>query len=174
MKKLLCVALLVITFMLAGCDEDTTVVVAPVQVVNYTPELRYFDMVDSYGVDTAKPGNTPLTLDPYLYNGLFDVSWSVNSLEDYRVNIRINDGTGVSNSVLVYSEICGLNRACDQSGAVICEYTSDQYLSCNNSNRPTDIRLLFRSIPQDLYFMLEVCDLDSSYCDYLYYPVRMQ
>jgi hypothetical protein len=105
---------------------------------------------------------------------MFDIFWKVNSLEDYRVNIRINDRATPSNSFLIYSEVCGANLACDQLGNVICEYKSDFTLSCNNSSRIVDIGELFKKVPQDLYMVLEICDIDSSYCAYDYYPVSME
>lgn len=135
---------------------------------NPTPTLVRFDIVDSYGVDTAE-SNRPLEIDPYIGNGLFDVFWRVNSLDDYRINIRVSSKPSVSNSILIYSEVCGAGRACDQGGGVICEYTSDSYLSCNNARIPTDII----SLPEDVYMILEVCDLNSSYCGYKYHPVFM-
>lgn len=140
--------------------------------VDPTPDLVGFDIVDSYGVDTAR-SRAPLVIDPYAYNGLFDVFWRVNSLDDYRVNVRINSTWGTNRSILVYSEVCGEGRACDQGGNVICEYTTDFYLSCNNDRYPADIASLIKSVPQDLYLILEVCDLDSPYCSSTYYPVSM-
>ena len=140
---------------------------------NPAPSLVSFDIVDSYGVDTAY-SNKQLAIDPYIDNGLFDVFWRVNSLDDYRTNIRINSAPDISNSILVYSEICGAGRACDQGGGVICEYTSDFYLSCNNGRNPADIAGLMKSVPQSLYLILEVCDLDSPTCGYRYYPISMQ
>ena len=135
---------------------------------NPTPTLVSFDIVDSYGVDTAV-SNRNLEIDPYIDNGLFDVFWRVNSLDDYRINIRVSPTASVSNSVLVYSEVCGAGRACDQGGGVICEYTPDYYLSCNNGRNPADIA----NLPQNLYMILEACDLDSPYCSYKSYPVSM-
>lgn len=176
MKKLfgLLMAFVSISLIACGGGGGSTRVVTP-QVINYTPELQHFDIVDSYGIDTAKPGTTPLTIDPYYDGGLFDVFWEVNSLEDYRMNIRINDTAGVNNSLLIYSEICGLNRACDQGGGVICEYTANYMLSCNGSNNPRYIRELFPDgAPEGLHLVLEVCDLNSSYCAYDSYPVWMK
>jgi hypothetical protein len=156
---------------LTACGGGAAVVTpAP---INYTPDLRYFDIVDSYGIDSAKQPYTQLTLDPFKDSGLFDVFWGVNSLEDYRVNVRINDSSYVSKSLLIYSEVCGRNLACDQNGAVICQYTSDYYMSCGD-RREADIKVLFNRVPQNLYMILEVCDMDSSYCTYQYLPVRMQ
>jgi hypothetical protein len=142
-------------------------------VYNPTPTLVHYDIVDSYGVDTAT-SSTSLAINPYLDNGMFDIFWKVNSLEDYRVNIRINDRSTPDNSFLIYSDICGANQACDQLGNVICEYTSDFTLSCNSSSRVVDIGELFKQVPQRLYMVLEICDIDSSYCAYDYYPVSME
>ncbi len=172
MKTIFGLIILLIVSSFTACGSDGS---ATPRVINYTPELKRYDVVDSYGVDTAKPGTTPLAISPYLDNGLFDVFWQVNSLEDYRVNIRINDAAGISQSLLIYSEICGLGKACDQGSGVICEYTTDFYLSCNNSKRPIDIFELFpNKAPQKLFLLLEICDLDSSYCAYDYYPVLME
>jgi len=140
---------------------------------NPAPTLVGFDIVDSYGVDTGYSSKA-LAIDPYIDNGLFDVFWRANSLEDYRVNIRIGSTSAISNSLLIYSDICGAGRGCDQGGNVICEYTSDFYLSCNNARHPTDIASLMNRVPQTLYLMLEICDLDSPSCGYKYYPVSMQ
>lgn len=170
MKKILGVLIVLISISFTACGGGSS---REPRVVNYTPDLIRFDIVDSYGVDTAN-STAPLYINPSRDFGLFDVDWQVNSLEDYKVNIRINDRAGIANSLPIYSEICGQGRACDQSGAVICEYTSDYLLSCNN-NVPEDIIELFPAgAPQSLYLILEVCDLNSSYCAYDYYPVLME
>ena len=159
---------LLFAFLLVGCGGEVEV-----HAYNPAPSLVRFDMVDSFGVDTAR-SSAALRLDPYVDNGLFDIFWKVNSLEDYRINFRINDVASTNNSFLIYSEVCGAGRACDQAGGVICEYTADFYLSCNNSRHPVDISALFKRVPQTLYAQMEVCDLQSSYCTYTYYPVLMQ
>ena len=140
---------------------------------NPTPNLVGFDIVDSYGVDTAQ-SRAPLIIDPYIYNGLFDIFWRANSLDDYRVNVRINSVADTYNSILIYSDICGAGHACDQGGSLVCEYTTDFYLSCNNARHPADIASLMKRVPQDLYLILEVCDLDSPFCSYMHYPVSMR
>ena len=171
MKKIIAkiTALMAISFLLTACGGDG----GDSHAFNPHPTLIHFDIVDSYGVDSAT-SSAPLAINPYLYNGLFDIFWDVNSIEDYRINIRINDAPGVANSFLVYSEICGAGRACDQDGNVICEYTSDLTLSCNNASNPTDISALFRAIPQDLYMVFEICDLNSPYCAYDFRRVLME
>jgi hypothetical protein len=161
--------MLLLCAMLSGCGGGAVVE----QSFNPAPTLVGFDIVDSYGVDSGY-STKALTLDPYINNGLFDVFWKANSLYDYRVNIRVNATPDISNSLLIYSDICGAGRACDQGGSLICEYTSDFYLSCNNARNPTDIASLMKRVPQNLYVMLEVCDLNSPTCSYRYYPVSMQ
>lgn len=140
---------------------------------DFVPELRAFDMIDSYDVDTAT-SNEPLTLSPYLYDGLFEVFWKVNSLEDYRVSLRINDRDDWRNSITIATEICGEGLRCDQAGNWVCEYTSDFYMSCDVSSREVDINELFDQVPEDLYLLLEVCDTNSGYCEYDSYPVRFE
>lgn len=141
-------------------------------VYNPTPTLVNYDIVDSYGIDTAT-SSAALAINPYRDNGMFDIFWKVNSLEDYRVNILVNDRPTPDNSFLIYSDVCGANQACDQFGSVICEYTSDFTLSCDN-RKAVDIDELFKKVPQSVYMVLEICDIDSSYCAYDYYPVSME
>lgn len=135
--------------------------------VNPVPALVGFDMIDSYGVDTAL-SNRALEIDPFIDNGLFDIFWRVNSLEDYEVNVRVNSSPNTSNSILIYSEICGAGLPCDQGGNLICQYSEDSTLSCGRG--PV---VSIKRMPVDLYLILEACDLDSSYCNYRYYPVAM-
>lgn len=169
MNKTIALMLAISSLLLAACGGGEVHAV----VDDYAPELHRFDVVDSYGVDTAKSSST-LTIDPYIDNGLFDVFWQVNSLEDYQVNILINDYRSANNSYLVYSEVCGAGLACDQGGGVICQYTSDFTLSCNNSSRVEDIGDLFQQVPQPLYLVLEVCDTRGYNCDYAYRRVVME
>jgi hypothetical protein len=153
---------------LSACHDDTEAV----HPEEYTPELYSFDLIDSYDQDTARPPYTDLALNPSQYEGMFEIFWRVNSLEDYTMSLRISDRPLISTSLSVHSEICGAGRWCDQSGSLICEYTSDFYLSCDNSNNPLDIVDFFPQVPpQQLYLFLEVCDNNSSYCEYDYYPV---
>lgn len=166
MSKRALIACLLFPLLLAACNEDS---VSP---STYVPELDSFDMIDSYDQDTARPhGN--LALNPYLYDGLFDVFWSAYSRESYSVNFRINNRPSIANSLLVHSEPCDPNRRCNQAGNFICTYTSDFYLACGTSDW-VDIQPLFSQVPQTLYLFMEVCDGDSSYCEYNYYPVSFE
>jgi len=158
-------------FGVAACGGD----VAVHDPEHYVPELRYFDIVDSYDTDTARDPRADLALSPYRYNGLFEIFWGVNSLEDYTVSLKINDRPSLVNSITVHSDVCGEHRWCDQAGNLVCEYTENLYMSCDNSNQLIDILPLFeQNPPQTLYLFLEVCDNDSDYCEYDYYPVLME
>lgn len=161
------------TAFLASCGADDRVYAGPPPTANYTPYLRYFDIVDSYGVDTAKSSD-PLAINPYKDNGLFDVFWEVDSLEDYRVNVRINDVPFVTSSYIFYTTVCGAGLSCDQGGNAICQYTSQFTLGCNYSAHPVDASILFKRVPQSLYMIVEVCDLNSPYCEYRYHSVQME
>jgi hypothetical protein len=156
--------LIVLCFLLTACGGEAS------RPYNYdpVPALVGFDIVDSYGVDTAK-SNEALEVDPFIDDGIFEVFWRVNSLEDYEVNVRINSTPDSLNSMLIYSDVCGAGLSCDQGGNLICQYTPDYDLSCGHG-APRYIK----SLPQNSYLILEVCDLDSSYCSYRYYPVFMR
>jgi len=163
-------SLMTVLFALGGCREEGD---RRVHHEEYVPELRRFDMIDSYDVDTAT-SNAALRLSPYLYDGLFEVFWTVNSLEDYRVSFKINDRDTLTNSISIGSTICGAGLTCDQSGHWVCEYTSDFYMNCDTSVRDVDISSLFNTVPKNLFMLLEVCDTNSNYCEFDSYPVTME
>lgn len=173
MKKIWSVtAVLFLLLNLSGCGGQAVAVSDPHD--NYVPELRAFDIIDSYDTDTANPNHAPLALSPYLYDGLYEIFWDVNSLEDYRVSLRINDRASINGSTLIYSQTCGAGLHCDQSGNWVCEYTNDFYMSCNNSPTEVDIYPLVRQVPQKVYLFIEVCDSNSGYCEFDYYPVTLE
>lgn len=156
---------------IVGCGGGSSSAREPVY--NYTPALYSYDIIDSYGTNT-KYSSAPLTLDPYELYGLFEIEWTVDSLEDYRVKISLNDRPSLTDSVLVHTERCGAGLWCVQGGNLICEYGADLTMSCNNGLDYVDISYLFYDIPQEMYLFLEVCDIDSPYCEYDYYPVTME
>lgn len=164
--------LILLTLVIFGCGGSSSAVhEEPPH--NYTPELYSFDLVDSYGTNTAV-SNEVLVLDPTINYGLFDVYWKVNSLEDYRVNFLINDYPDLIDSVLISTERCGAGLWCDQGGGLVCEYNINLTVSCDTEADTTDISYLFQEIPQTLYLIVEICDIDSSYCEFDYYPVIME
>lgn len=155
---------------LAACHDEKS----SVHPEDYVPYLRSFHMIDSYNQDTAVPGYDDLALNPYLFNGLFEIFWQVDSLEDYSVTLRVNDRPSIATSIPVHTEICGERHWCDQGGNLVCEYTSEFYLACDNSGDWVDIAGLFAQVPQQLYVFMDVCDRNSNYCEYLYYPMRFE
>lgn len=166
------VAPLLVCLALVACGGGGSVAVAPGE--EYLPELRVFDIIDSYETDTATPNRPPLALNPYQYDGLYEVFWAVDSVEDYTVSLRINDRATIANSLLITSQVCGAGRQCDQGGNWLCEYTTDFYMSCDGSVSEVDIYPLVRQLPQRVYLLLEVCDRNSGYCEYDYYPVTLE
>ncbi|WP_347332084.1 hypothetical protein [Marinimicrobium locisalis] len=178
MKATMTMALLAAMVALAGCDER--------QVHadhgsdhehhgdDFVPYLKAYHLIDSYGVDTAVDYETALTLDPYHDAGIFEIDWQVNSLEDYQVSFRMNDRPSLSGSIPVYTEICGAGLPCDQDAIRICQYYSDLTMACGLDEYITDISPLIEELPQKAYAVLEVCDTDSSYCEYDYYPVWLE
>lgn len=175
-RNLSAASILIISLILSACGGGggggTVVVEDPHD--NFVPELRAFDIIDSYDVDTANPNHPPLALSPYLYDGLYEVFWNVNSLEDYRVTLRINDTKNIAGSLPIYTQTCGAGRQCDQAGGWVCEYTSDFYMSCEGSGREVDIYPLVNKMPQKVHLFIEVCDYNSNYCEYDYYPVTLE
>ncbi len=172
LKNIPLAMLLLLSIGLFGCGGETVAVDDPHE--NYVPELRAFDIIDSYDTDTAFSNHPPLALSPYLYDGLYEIFWDVDSLEDYRVTLRINDRASINGSLPIYSQWCGAGRACDQSGNWVCEYTSDFYMSCEGSTKEVDIYSLVKQVPQKVYLFIEVCDSNSGYCEYDYYPVTLE
>lgn len=166
-------AIILLSLTIYGCGGGTKVVHDSTPGADFTPHLYAFDILDSYDTDTAY-SDAPLALNPYLYHGLFNIYWEVDSLEDYYVELSVNDYSDLTDSILVHSERCGAGLFCDQSGSWMCEYGADLTLSCNDGVEVTDISLLFNQVPQDLYLILQICDVDSSYCEYDYYPVLME
>lgn len=170
MNKFIVLFVALASLMLSACGGSHR---EPAYEEDYVPELRSFDMIDSYDVDTST-SNAPLYLSPYEYEGLFEIFWKVNSLENYRVSLKINDRDTLTNSITIGSTVCGAGLVCDQSGSWVCEYTEDLFMNCDTSVSDVDVEPLFNVIPKNLYLLLEVCDIDSNYCEFDSYPVTME
>lgn len=172
MKSLVATGLLALVLTACGGSGGGVVHVVD-RPVNYTPELRSFDLLDSYDVDTRYDDHTPLALNPYAYEGLFDIFWRANSLEDFRLQVLVSDEPHPDDALLIYSERCGAGRQCDQGGSLICEYTPHFTMGCG-LGPDVDISLLVRQVPQEVYLLLQVCDIDSTYCEFSHFPVWME
>lgn len=170
MKKLSAILILLPLLLVTGCGGGSSSrVVEPVP-ENYVPELLLFDLVDSYGDESADYGYE------YEYEiadeSVFDVFWEANSLEDYTVNLYLNDASDPRGGILIHSQICGAGRRCDQGGGWICDYFDDS-MSCDDSGVAKNVAPLTRRTPH-LYLVLSICDLDSPYCEYDHFDVFVE
>lgn len=161
-------ALWILVLVLVGCGGGEAE-----REYNPTPIFKSFSIVDSYGVDSAV-SLQPLAINPYRDDGLFDVFWWVTSGQNYRVNLYLNDRDALGGSILVYSDECGNTGRCSGDGNAICQYTSDFYMVCNDDRNETDVASLFTRVPQQMYLLLEVCDIDSPFCTLRSHPVLME
>lgn len=178
MKAAMTTLLAIATLVLVGCDESRVYVKHESEHRydgdDFVPYLKAYHLIDSYGVDTAVDFETPLTLDPYHDAGIFEIDWRVDSLEDYEVTFLVNDRPSVADAIPVYSEVCGEGLACDQEAIRICQYYSDLTMACGLDEYVTDISPIIDELPEQAYAVLEVCDTDSNYCEYDYYPVWLE
>ena len=179
MNKLLILCITSILFISACGGSNLTDLV----VLTDIPNLRAFNIVDSFGVNTEFDGNIPLELSPFIDDGLFEIFWDVDNIfdgfaEDYQVNFLINDSPQVFRSLLITSNFCGPFERCDSFASQFCFYEDNLSMTCERPNSndldvTVDISELFVSIPQRLFFILEVCDVDGFACDTDFWPVLM-
>lgn len=178
MKKFSLLMLTGIAILATGCGGGTTHVYEEPAPREYVPYLEEFHIVDSYGDDTYDYTNPSPALNPDIDNGFFEIYWFVDSREDYIVNYRINNSPYIDDSLLINSDFCGEGLACDQDGLQFCQYIPDFYIACESNDSDVlyevDIVDLIDTVPQTLYLFLEVCDTNSLYCEYDYYPVLME
>lgn len=173
MNKISQCILMLFALVMMGCGGSSGREPVPEPQRNYIPELNYYGLVDSYGTDTSY-SNAELVLDPYLDYGVFEAYWEVNSLEDYRINFYVNNYSDLKDSTLLHTQRCGAGLTCDQDGAVFCEYNADFTMSCDVNGELQDVGYLFDEVPTTLFLLMEVCDIDSAYCEFDYYPVIME
>ena len=152
--RLLLVVILVLG-VASGCRKRT-------EVVDNTPPpgalaLYEFGVIDSFGIDSEVSPSTPLVVDFYTDDGLFEVYWSATAGHYYTFYLSLGTSRNIEDSVEVYSEDCGPGKGCGRDGYSICTYTSDFYLSCDGYVWE-DISALFDQVPERLYLFAEVCD----------------
>lgn len=172
---------LIITAFLVGCGGGGGGGGEDVFIEPYDPpSLEAFHVVDSLGQSSEDIGNPILFLNPYIDNGQFEVYWDAFSVGDYSVEIRINDVPFIEGSRFVSSDYCGIDLDCDQSGIQFCEYYADFSMSCDppgtvNPNQGI-VRFddMISTVPQSMYLILDICDTNSSYCEYRVQEVTME
>ena len=140
------------------------------------PYLLDFHIIDSYGISTEDDYYHTPELDPYEAEGIFDVYWDADVVNDYIVEYRINDIPAIDGSRLIDAELCGIGLPCDLQGWQICQYNADFSMSCdvstqayediNSTYDPLYFDDLVSALPETLYFVMQVCDTLSSYCEY--------
>ncbi len=150
---------------------------------DFYPQFYGFDMVDSFGIDTANFTNYVPEIDPYVDDGFFEVYWDVDATRDYIVEYRINDIPGVSGSRLIDAELCGIGLTCNATGFQYCQYTPEFTLMCdvaypayedlNSTLDPLDINDMITDLPETLYFVMQICDTESNYCEVEALPVLL-
>lgn len=140
----------------------------------FEPELEAFTITDSFGLNSEVSPSLAMAIDPYVDNGWFEIAWLAHSWDDYWVEYYISDNPSLDNASYIGSQLCGLGFACEDDGLQFCRYTSDYGLRCDTGEEHTAyIDHLVHVIPQTLYFILQVCDLNFEYCEYQFEPVLM-
>lgn len=150
---------------------------------DFYPWLLAYGVVDSYGYSTFDNPDFIPELDPYIDDGYFEVEWEVDAVRDYIVEYRINDVPDVNGSRLIDAELCGVGLSCDEVGYQFCQYTPDFTLACdvsyqayegvNSSLDPLDISDMVFDLPETLYLVVQICDTESSYCEFDAMPVLL-
>lgn len=171
MKPFAYITLVAAVFLLAGCNESHH------QGGHSNPppppppqQMDKFAMVDSFGIDSGIDKNTPLELDPYYYDGIFEIYWDVTRASSYDFFLSVGPTADINDSVTVYAEYCGPGEICGVSGYAICQYTADFTLGC--ADQPSvDVYDVFYEVPQTLHFFAEACGMDG--CSYRRLPVTM-
>ncbi len=161
---------------LAACDSSSE---APRHYYSSGPELLDFHIIDSFKVDSLEDYVTPLALDPYEYDGWFDLFWYVDSDWDYIVAVGVNDRPTMNGATIVAVDFCGVDSPCDSLGTYLCQYTEDYYVGCgfgeiearSNQKSISHLLNLSQELPQRVYLVLEVCDADGGGCEYDPLPV---
>lgn len=128
----------------------------PPPVTQQPVTLTEFAVVDSYGVDSGVYPADPLTLDPYAYDGLFEVYWDVSPNRDYSYYLSVGPTPNVADSVTFYDAACGPGLFCDRTGYEVCSYSLNYDISCANQ-APVNVSSWIYEVPQTLYLFSEVC-----------------
>jgi hypothetical protein len=134
------------------------------------PDLNRFDIIDTSGSDSATDAESELSIDPDEENiitvgnreGEFTLYWDVDTDENYRLTIRVNDDGDFGGEEL-YSDICDPDEDCHDEQNLSCDYTNDLNVVCedfDDNESSIDVERIANEddLPQDLFFILQVCD----------------
>jgi|SRR5690554_579090 len=119
-------------------------------------ELAQFAVIDSYGVDSGIFPNKALHLDPYAYEGMFEIYWDVTPNRNYDFYLSVGPTPNIADSVTFFDAACGPNQYCGRTGYEVCYYSLDYELVC--ANQPgVNVSNWIAEVPQPLYLFAEVC-----------------
>lgn len=134
------------------------------------PELNRFDIIDTSGSDSSTDPESELSIDPDEENmlsagnneGEFTLYWDVNTNDNYTLSIRVNDDDRFG-GVELYSDFCDPDGDCHEEQSLNCDYTNDFEIVCedfdDNESTVNVLRIINEDdLPEDLYFILQVCD----------------
>jgi hypothetical protein len=141
------------------------------------PELNQFDIIDTDGTNSEFEPIANLSISPFINDGEFEIFWDIRADEDYTVDFRINTNATLAGSQLIYAEHCSPGSPCHDNQFLYCDYENDFDVVCENANGDVEIGNIDRlitQIPQTLYFILDVCDSLSGYCELQAIPVLME
>jgi hypothetical protein len=164
--------LLLICGLLSGCGAGGgSGSNPPPPPVHYPPGLDAFHLVDSYGISSEDFPHSEMILNPYLDGGQFEFYWYADNIDDYTIELRINDVPDFYSSRLVSSDYCGPGLDCDRDGIQFCEYFADFSLSCAAPGAGTgSSRVYFDdmvyAVPETLFLILDLCDTRTDYCEF--------
>ena len=158
-------SLLVFIVLLNACDEDDHVHTER----EYPPALLSFDVVDSYGTNSEFDLD-PLYLNPYRFDGEFELFWSVDANGPYRVEFILNTSPEVEGGALLSSAWCGRGYSCDNHSYQYCYYKPTLSIHCERPqssqlNPRADVAGIVRTLPGAYFIVAEVCDQDLLYCE---------
>ena len=136
-----------------------------------------FDMIDTDGTNSSFASVYDLNISPYVNGGQFELYWETLPYNDYSVEVRVNTWPSLVGSQLIYTDICGSGYFCDETPILYCDYQVDFDIACEGffgNPQIANVGHLLTDIPQRLYFILDVCDQYTGYCDFQALPVVME
>lgn len=143
--------------------------------LHYPPGLDAFHVVDSYGVSSEEHPHSELVLNPYRDSGQFEIFWYADNMDDYTIELRINDSPEFYGSRLISSDYCGPGLDCDRDGIQFCDYFADFSVSCTAPGTTASTRVYFddliSALPERLFLILDLCDTRTDYCEFRSRPV---
>lgn len=158
--------------MLAACHDDTRD-----GHTNHDYPIVQFDMVDTDGTNSSFESVYDLNISPYVNNGQFELFWETLAYRNYTIELRVNTWPSLVGSQRIYADTCGTGYLCDNTPILYCDYQTDFDIACEGhfgNPQIANIGHLLTNIPQKLYFILDVCDNATGFCDFQALPVVME